>query len=319
MTADDLTPEELASAYLDGEATPDERALVESDPALLALVATYRGLSRRVAEPVTAPPGRDAAIAAALRAARPAPGAAPSSANIRVLPSRWERWQPRLSTIAGAAAAVVLVAGAIGILSQLGGGSGDDDTASEAGEAPDDDLSAAGDGGAERATEAPTVEPRQDAGSEAEATEAATEEAVAEEAAPAEEATEEPTEEPAAEEPAEPLRYSFDLGQVETTAELRAALVTAVAEGADEADDGEEFADGETSNGAGVADAEAVMCQAAAEELAEDRAVVSIGRVSYQGRPFEVFVLGPDSAAAAGQVPPFIALELPACVPLEQQ
>ena len=54
--ADDRQPDdaELASAYLDGEATPDERARVEADPILLAEVdlSRRRGGGRRSGRPV---------------------------------------------------------------------------------------------------------------------------------------------------------------------------------------------------------------------------------------------------------------------------
>jgi hypothetical protein len=49
---DELTPEELACSYLDGELGADERARVEADPALLALVAELRAVSEAVAAPV---------------------------------------------------------------------------------------------------------------------------------------------------------------------------------------------------------------------------------------------------------------------------
>ena len=47
--ADDQQPDaaELASAYLDGEATADERARVEADPILLAEVERLRAPPRR--------------------------------------------------------------------------------------------------------------------------------------------------------------------------------------------------------------------------------------------------------------------------------
>ena len=61
---DELTPEELACGYLDGELAPDERARVEADPALMALVAELRTVSEAVASPVAAahrgPPGGNA-------------------------------------------------------------------------------------------------------------------------------------------------------------------------------------------------------------------------------------------------------------------
>ena len=49
--ADDQQPDdaELASAYLDGEATPDERARVEADPILLAEVERLRAAAAAVA------------------------------------------------------------------------------------------------------------------------------------------------------------------------------------------------------------------------------------------------------------------------------
>jgi len=60
--------DELASAYLDGEATSDERALVEADAPLLARVEELRAVRRTLATPVAARPDAavDAAIAAAL-------------------------------------------------------------------------------------------------------------------------------------------------------------------------------------------------------------------------------------------------------------
>ena len=51
-TGDELTPEELASAYLDGELEAEDRARVEADPALMALVADLRAISDAVAAPV---------------------------------------------------------------------------------------------------------------------------------------------------------------------------------------------------------------------------------------------------------------------------
>ena len=68
MTDDALTPELLASGYLDDELTPDERTLVEADPDLLALVEAHRAVRASVAQPV--PPlsaaQKDAMVSAAL-------------------------------------------------------------------------------------------------------------------------------------------------------------------------------------------------------------------------------------------------------------
>src|SRR3954467_5439236 len=65
----DLTDDELASAYLDGEVTADERARVESDRALLARVDLLRSardaLMAAPLEPTDAA-AKDAAIRAAV-------------------------------------------------------------------------------------------------------------------------------------------------------------------------------------------------------------------------------------------------------------
>jgi hypothetical protein len=57
---------ELASAYLDNEATPVERAQVESSPSLMGLVAELRSMQTSVAAPAPATVDRDAIIAAAV-------------------------------------------------------------------------------------------------------------------------------------------------------------------------------------------------------------------------------------------------------------
>src|SRR3954463_13468552 len=67
-----LTPEEadeLVSAYVDGEATPVEAALVEADATLLARVEVFRTAARLVASPVEAgsPDAVDDAVARARR------------------------------------------------------------------------------------------------------------------------------------------------------------------------------------------------------------------------------------------------------------
>src|SRR5688572_8576296 len=68
MTDAMLPPDdELVAAVLDGEATADERARVEADPALRARLAQFAEVRRRVAAPVTVPPdARERAMAAAL-------------------------------------------------------------------------------------------------------------------------------------------------------------------------------------------------------------------------------------------------------------
>lgn len=50
-------PDELASAYLDGEVTPEEAALVEGDPALRARVEDLRRVAGALGSPVPPPTG----------------------------------------------------------------------------------------------------------------------------------------------------------------------------------------------------------------------------------------------------------------------
>jgi hypothetical protein len=107
---------ELASAYLDNEVTPDERAQVESSPMLLALVDQLRPAVNSIREPVTIDTtSRELTISAALDSAD-APGepvAAP--ANVRSIetarsskakPQSNNRW---LAPVAAAAAVVAIV------------------------------------------------------------------------------------------------------------------------------------------------------------------------------------------------------------------
>jgi hypothetical protein len=62
--------DELASAYIDGEATPEEVVRVESDPGLLARADVFRSVAAKVRDlPVAGDEGRESAIAAALAAA----------------------------------------------------------------------------------------------------------------------------------------------------------------------------------------------------------------------------------------------------------
>jgi len=102
-------PDEVASAYVDGEATIEERARVESDPALLTGVEELRSVRDALAEPVVPPTAaeRDTAIQAALRAAN-------------VIDIKAARGQRRLR-IASIAAAIVLVVGLAGVLIRAAG------------------------------------------------------------------------------------------------------------------------------------------------------------------------------------------------------
>jgi hypothetical protein len=97
--------DELASAYLDHEVTPEERARVEGDAPLRQRVEELRvardALSSEPMEPVSEA-SRDAAIAAAL-----------DESNVVNLASRRGRRNRRVASIA---AAVLLILGAAGLL-----------------------------------------------------------------------------------------------------------------------------------------------------------------------------------------------------------
>jgi hypothetical protein len=127
---DDLTL--LASTYLDGAATPDERARVEADPALLAEVERLRSARAALLDAARFDrPGddvRDAAIASALAAwdsAAVGLGDSPATAPVRRAPVvRFER--RRSTTRWLSIAAAVVVAAALGVVIAQIGGDGDD-------------------------------------------------------------------------------------------------------------------------------------------------------------------------------------------------
>jgi hypothetical protein len=105
--------DELASAYLDDDATAEERARVEADPVLLERVETLRRVRDAVAgAPVPAPSAaaRESAIRAAI--------GAPPVVDLRV-----QRVRPRLR-IAAIAAAAVLAVGVAGLLVRSVGDNG---------------------------------------------------------------------------------------------------------------------------------------------------------------------------------------------------
>lgn len=108
--------DELASAYLDGVASPDEVARVDADPALQARVARLAEV-RTALHAVPAPPAhqREVALAAA-RATFDADVTAPSPPSPA---ARW-RWSPRTVRLVGAAAVVLLLAAVVPLLGRLG-------------------------------------------------------------------------------------------------------------------------------------------------------------------------------------------------------
>lgn len=104
----EMTPQELdelASAYMDGEATPEEAALVESDPRLQALVEELRAVRDLVAAPVEVPSDevRDQMIAQALDHRAPVVSLEKARRRLRAVP-------PQARVILAAASVVAAVA-----------------------------------------------------------------------------------------------------------------------------------------------------------------------------------------------------------------
>ena len=143
MTDDPDFLDELLTRYLDGEATDDEVARVEADPALLARARQLRAVVDLVASPITIPTADlDRIRAAAL--AQSATSSAVSDLDSR----RAQKLQNRNRILAAAAVFVFLAVGFAAI--QSGVGDDSDDTTADAGfDAVADDS--AGDDGADAA------------------------------------------------------------------------------------------------------------------------------------------------------------------------
>lgn len=179
----------LASAYLDGELTDEERRIAESDPAVMAEVDRLRAVRQEIST-VAAPTEavRTASIAAAMDAFHEL-----HAAPLDHLVPAASRWAPRWLGVAAAA----LVIGLLGTIVAVGvGRRGDDDSAAEPAH---DEADAHADAMAEMSEPA--------AGTDDDV-ERLTESAdvladVPAEMAIAAEPADEPAEEPAAEEPAE--------------------------------------------------------------------------------------------------------------------
>ena len=132
-----MTPEQylLASAYLDGELTDEERRLAEADPAVMAEVEELRALhvDLAVVEPPTVE-ARESAIAAAMAAFSPAaaPSATvPATAATAAAPVVAFKPRPAYAKYLGIAAAVVAV-GLLGTVIVNTAGGGDDEASFDA-------------------------------------------------------------------------------------------------------------------------------------------------------------------------------------------
>jgi hypothetical protein len=141
--------DELASAILDGEAALEEQARA-GEPAIAERLARFRRVAAALGEPVDVTDAqRDAAVRAALAAFGARDGAPADELAARRRASA-RRWLP-------AAAAVLVVAGAIGLIAVTGDDDRDPDVVAaqlETDEESGEDLSGgAGDGAADRATQ----------------------------------------------------------------------------------------------------------------------------------------------------------------------
>ena len=122
---------ELASAYLDGEVTPDEAALVEGDAALATLVEDLRGLVPSL-DPGDAPAAlAESHVAAALAAYDDERGSSPAASVTALGTARADRsrsrWYDRIPL--GAVAAAALLVALVGGLSLVDFDGSDTDTA----------------------------------------------------------------------------------------------------------------------------------------------------------------------------------------------
>jgi hypothetical protein len=252
--------DELVSAVLDGEATPDERARVEADPVLSARLAEFAAARDAVAEPVAPPSAatRERAIAAAKVAVR---HHGEPFGTVRPLKRRSRSADvPRFLAVA---AAVLLVLVTFGLLANVSGDDAGDDAASSADAVGDD---AGGD----------------DSGS-----------ATAESGGESTEGT------APAESPYLLELQGADLGSVESSRELADALVTrSSADGTEE--DVDDFAADTTAVPTGALPQAAVdpatvgnseACQVGLVEADERLAgLLAQARVDYAGRPAVVYV-----------------------------
>lgn len=127
---------ELASALLDEEATPDERARA-GDPSVQAHLAGLRRTSARVGEVPPVPDGLlDEHVGTALDAFDETAGAAPVVPLDSRRPGGRTWWQRAPLGAVAAVVAVVALVGAVGLASMSG--DGDDDTATAAFDEPGD-------------------------------------------------------------------------------------------------------------------------------------------------------------------------------------
>ncbi len=143
MTSFDPSSDELVSAYIDGEATAAEVALVEADPTLLARVAHYRAIAEVVASPPPAPSAeaREAAIAAALSAST----TSKKVTSLAPIQQRRSRFANQKAMVLSAAAVLLVLFLGVAVVSNLSGNDSQDtasagDATSDAAETDSEDT-----------------------------------------------------------------------------------------------------------------------------------------------------------------------------------
>lgn len=277
--------DELASAYLDDEATPDERVTVEADAGLLARVEAFRAVRTELGLDVSLVDAaeRESALAAALavfaaRSAAPDEAAAVSppadfavaaerAAARRRRPARW--WKP-VAAVAGAAAIGVA---AISGVSNL---SASDDDATTA-EVPAASEPAPDQADAERATAAD----EESSGGGAPATIGEIDDAASAEAGPLSEST-------AA--PAEQLPMTSDGSAVIDSTEQLAAYAAELADGL------------APSDATTMTETTAAAAQAGTDDAGCPELGVWVATVTWQGEPGELYVATSDSGERVATV-----------------
>lgn len=162
LPSDDL--DQLVSAHLDGATTPEEAARIEADPAARARLAQLRGVRDALRTPTPVDAGaRETAVAAALAAFDDERDLAPVTSLAEVAARRSPA--PRALRLVGIAAAVLLLAALVPLLTEVGGDDQDDvagsaaDALAESDDAATADRSegAGDDGGGGDVAEAPAT------------------------------------------------------------------------------------------------------------------------------------------------------------------
>jgi hypothetical protein len=151
MSEQHPTPDELVSAYLDGEATAEERARVEREPLLQERLAEFASVRDAVRASAPAPLDERRREELLRRVA----GAAMAPTNVRPLRRRLDR--AKVFAAAAAVVAVAFLGGAVALLQVDGDGGDDSGDASTAGGAEVFQSTAGddGDGAADMSAGAP--------------------------------------------------------------------------------------------------------------------------------------------------------------------